>query len=297
MSRVTTILVVSIGTLLFFCAVLTVFSFMLYYTGRELETGGRVSKASHSTCQDDDITNLKGVNIAINGKLRAFVVPVECSNGTGVIILNDESVFQSEYIVELAYDLGRHGYTVVVPDLLRGLSFDGESEYENWAASLNQSQVDILLNDSLDYIRRYHNIRSIGVVGFGWGGTQVVLASRYIGRVQAGVSFHPRPFSINAALSMLAPTLFIYAENDTSVHFSEVYKVQDIVNAAHRLLSSIDANDSFGGPPVFFDIFPNMTNGFTYRNDINGSQVSEMSAKAISDMYTWFRLYLPREYT
>ncbi|XP_077993783.1 carboxymethylenebutenolidase homolog [Glandiceps talaboti] len=238
-------------------------------------------------------------DINVNLDLSAYLVePVGSCRGA-VIVIHDIYGYELGATRLMADELATHGYTAIMPDLFRGNPWTGEGDYAEWRSSHPQERVDQDVQATLEYIHTNQSLKNIGVVGFEWGGRQVVLASgKFSNKIQVGVGFYGVPVDIMSSevLAMQAPTMLIFAQSDTVVSLERVYLMREALKAANRLLGQPSADDSvLSGPAAFVAIIEGADNGFVHRVNSSDPVAADMAEDAKQDMYTWLKRYLPTE--
>ncbi|XP_070536191.1 carboxymethylenebutenolidase homolog isoform X2 [Ptychodera flava] len=239
-----------------------------------------------------------GTVVSVNSDLSAYVVQPSESCKAAVVVVHDAFGFELGANRAVADDLARHGYTAILPDLFRGNPYSNRSvAFPVWLAGHPQSRIDGDLDSVLAYIRNDLGLQNVGIVGFCWGGGQVALASAPSrSRFQAGVAFYGVLISQQVALAMRAPTLLIFAQNDTVIPVASVHDTEEILQAGNRLLPDMNADESdLNGSPAFVKIFENVGHAFAHRGDRNNTAVQTTAEQAFSDMYTWLGRFLPNE--
>ncbi|XP_077994001.1 carboxymethylenebutenolidase homolog [Glandiceps talaboti] len=245
--------------------------------------------------RDDYIAN--GTDIVINANLSAYLVEPVGSCVGAVIVIHDIYGYELGATRLIADELATHGYTAIMPDLFRGNPWTGEGDFAEWRSSHPQERVDQDVDVTLEYLRVELEQRNIGVIGFCWGGKQVALASGPSAeRVQVGVGFYGVGITSDEALAMKAPTMLIFAQNDTVIPLDAVHVVENALQDENRLLDSPSADDAkLNGPAAYVKVFEDVGHGFVHRADRSDSVAAALAEEAKEDMYTWLERYLPLE--
>ncbi|XP_002732143.1 carboxymethylenebutenolidase homolog [Saccoglossus kowalevskii] len=296
--KIAIMLVLGILLLLGFTAAVLTFTLYrpLWSDGRDYTSGSSDEHLNEEQCELRDLGGTDPINstvLYITDDVMAYVVrPIGCSIKSAIVILHDEKGFESEASRQLANDLGMRGYVAVVPNMFTDSSMANKSTLHDWFQSLKDPCIEVCVEVTISYLREELGALNIGMVGFSWGGQKVAASAAIIGNIQATVIFYGLEISPEMALSMRAPTLLIYAQNDTMIHISDIYANEELLRAANRLLPRIDADDNgLNGSPVYIEVVENMGHGFLNQNDISSS---ESGSKAVNDMYWWLNKYLSK---
>ncbi|XP_070536197.1 carboxymethylenebutenolidase homolog [Ptychodera flava] len=244
---------------------------------------------------DDYVAN--GTDIAINNDVNAYLVEPIGSCLAAVVVIHDIYGYEMGATRLVADELASRGYTAVMPDLYRGNPWNGTGDFAEWKSQHPQDRIDRDVDATLDYIHTELDIANIGMVGFCFGGRQTVLASAPSpGRLQAGVGFYGVGTTTTEVLSMQAPTLLVYGQNDTGQPLEGVHVLQDALRDANRLLDDPTGDDSnLDGPASFIKIFDDVGHAFVHRADRNDPVAAAAADDAKQDMYYWLNRYLPTE--
>ncbi|XP_070536195.1 carboxymethylenebutenolidase homolog [Ptychodera flava] len=242
---------------------------------------------------DDYVAN--GTDIAINDDVNAYLVEPIGSCLAAVVVIHDIYGYEMGATRLIADELASRGYTAVMPDLFRGNPWNGTGNIVEWYSKHPQSRIDADVDATLDYIHAELDIENIGVVGFCFGGHQTVLASAPPpNRVRAGVAFYGVGTTSDEVLSMQAPTMLVYGQNDTIQSVEDVYVLEEALGDADRFLDDLTADDSnLNGPAAFVKVFDDVGHAFVHRADRNDPVAAAASREAKQDMYYWLERYLP----
>ncbi|XP_070536184.1 carboxymethylenebutenolidase homolog isoform X2 [Ptychodera flava] len=239
----------------------------------------------------------------VNSNLTAYVSqPREMSCKGAVLVFHDIFGLDIGANRAAADELARNGYTAVLPDLFRGNPWTSSSDWRQfgiWMSGHPQERINNDVDATLEFIEQSLDYDDIGIVGFCWGGTQVILGTaRLAARIKAGISFYGsvQVMTPQDILAMRAPTLLVHAENDTVVPLAAVQNQEILLQDANRLLRSVDDNDANIDPSLvtFVKVFEGVEHGFAHRGDRNDPFIMQAAAEAFSDMYTWLDKYLPK---
>ncbi len=141
----------------------------------------------------------------------------------GAVVLHDLSGLNNN-IRGMARNLATAGYAVVAPDLLSPqggtAGFRGvDAEVQKAAAATTAAAVAEQATSALSYAKSHGGGggRGLGLVGFGWGGTQALLYAAGRTDVAAIVAFYPDPKLVLPVLPKIsAPVLIVFAGDDAA---------------------------------------------------------------------------------
>ncbi len=109
---------------------------------------------------------------------------------------------------------------VVMPDFFRGTVAPTGTNRSEWLARVgNWSKVSNELITVADWIHTSSPTDQIGLIGFCWGGLQVVRACSNLSTIFiTGVSIHGSQITVNEVKQLKQPMLFMAASNDPPLH-------------------------------------------------------------------------------
>jgi dienelactone hydrolase len=165
---------------------------------------------------------------------------------------------------------------VVMPDLFRGTVAPNEN-ISSWSASVgNWSRVSNDLTNVAHWIHGSSPNDKIGLVGFCWGGLQVVRACSNLSTLFfTGISIHGSSLSANEVRQLKQPMLFIAAGNDPPLQ-------PNISNAIEQGNPEISKKSEY-------KTYSNMRHGFVAA----GANYSDpANVDAINDVHLTVRNYL-----
>jgi dienelactone hydrolase len=168
---------------------------------------------------------------------------------------------------------------VVMPDFFRGTAAPTNGSLAAWLAGVgNWSQVSTDLKNVADWVYRSSSTNEIGLVGFCWGGLQVVRACSNLSTIFfTGISIHGSSLTADNIKHLQKPMLFIAAGNDPPLEPN----VSSVIEQ-----SNIDISKQ-----CEYKTYSNMTHGFVaaganYSNPAN--------VVAIDDVHLTVRNYLDK---
>jgi dienelactone hydrolase len=116
----------------------------------------------------------------------------------------------------LAYQYSAH---VVMPDFFRGTAAPTDGSLVTWIDGVSDwSKVSVDLINVANWLRNSYSANQIGLVGFCWGGLQVVRACSNLSTIFfTGISIHGSSITVNEVSQLKQPILFIAAGNDPAL--------------------------------------------------------------------------------
>ena len=170
---------------------------------------------------------------------------------------------------------------VVMPDFFRGTVAPADfSQLSSWLAGVGDwSSVSRDLRVVSDWLRTTGSSDQIGVIGFCWGGLQVVRAcSNLSATFFAGVSIHGSSITPGEVRPLQRPILFIAASNDPPLQPN----ISSVIEQSNPNLSA----------RFEYKTYSNMRHGFVSA----GANYSDMeNVQAIDDVHLTVRNFLSRQ--
>ncbi|XP_070559966.1 carboxymethylenebutenolidase homolog [Ptychodera flava] len=229
----------------------------------------------------------RGEDIEITSDLKAYLSrPLGNLKLKGALILmSDMSGYSTSTSRLLADSIAEKGYTILMPNFFRNNPWNQHSgvnpldptkpsmfsdPYEEWLASHPQDRVDGDMDASLDYLQQNLSVSSVSVIGFCWGGFQVMLASgKYADKFRAAVGFYAvkiAPNMVEIALAMNTPTLLMFGELDKIMPLDTISEMENAVREANRLtIGASGDNSKLDGPAVKIKVFKGVGHAFAHR--------------------------------
>jgi dienelactone hydrolase len=167
---------------------------------------------------------------------------------------------------------------VVMPDFFRG-TVAPTNGMPAWLAGVgNWSKVSSDLISVANWLRNSPSIKQIGLVGFCWGGLQVVRACSNLSDLfSTGISIHGSSITVTEVEQLKKPMLFIASGTDPQLQPT----ISDAIERANPNISK----------QCEYKTYPNVTHGFAaaganYSNPVN--------VEAIDDVHLTVRNYLDK---
>lgn len=152
--------------------------------------------------------------------------------------------------VRLADELAADGYVVLAPDLFRGkLAISSPGAFV-LKATTPKEQIAADVDAARQFLSELPEVdpERIAVMGFGFGGTQAMLAgTRWKDNGATGVFYGPAPIQDSADLGELgrsAPLLAIYGAEDRSIPLTQVEQFRSILRGRDAEVQVYDGVDS-----------------------------------------------------
>ena len=168
---------------------------------------------------------------------------------------------------------------VVMPDFFRGTAAPTTGSMTTWLAGVgNWSKVSIDLQNVANWLHNSYSTNQIGLVGFCWGGLQVVRACSNLSELfLTGISIHGSSITVNEVSQLQQPMLFIAASNDPALE-------PNISNAIEQ--SNINISKK-----CEYKTYPNMRHGFVAAG---ANYSNPENVIAIDDVHLTVRNYLDK---
>ena len=158
---------------------------------------------------------------------------------------------------------------VVMPDTFRGTAAPKNGNRTAWSATVgNWSRVSNDLISVANWLRNTSPTKQIGLVGFCWGGLQVVRACSNLSNIfSTGISIHGSRITATEVQQLKQPMLFIAASNDPALQ-------PNISNAIEQANPTISKQCEY-------KTYPNVTHGFVaaganYSNPVNVAAIDDV---------------------
>jgi carboxymethylenebutenolidase len=197
------------------------------------------SAAAQITIPSEFDTSLESIAVAFrgaNGMTLGYQSQQKAGGPhPGVVLVHDITGLTSG-IRGVARNLATSGYAVVAPDFLSPqggtASFRGvEADVKRAVGATATTAVVAQATSALTYVKGHGGSsgRGLGLLGFGWGGTQSLLFAAGRTDIAACVAFYPDPQQVLKVLPKItAPILVIFAGEDPATSAG----VQPIEHAA-----------------------------------------------------------------
>jgi len=168
---------------------------------------------------------------------------------------------------------------VVMPDVYRGTSRPTTGDMNPWLTTVNNwTRMSDDLTDVANWLRTSYGKKQIGLVGFCWGGLQVVRACSNLSDLfTTGISIHGSRLTPDEVRLLKKPMLFIAAGNDPALE--------------PNISSAIESADFELSKKCQYETFNNSRHGFVAA----GANYSDPdNVQAINDVHKIVYNYLDR---
>ena len=172
----------------------------------------------------------------------------------------------------------QYSVNVVMPDFFRGTvspvvnASEWRNEINNW------TRVSTDLRTTADWLQKTYSTNKIGLVGFCWGGLQVVRACSNLSTLfLTGISIHGSRLTPTEVSQLKQPMLFIAARNDPALQPN----ISDAIEQANPTISK----------QCEYKTYSNMSHGFVAAG-ANYSNPDNVAA--IDDVHLTVRNYLDK---
>lgn len=158
--------------------------------------------------------------------IRAYVTRAPVDSGRAVLVIQDIFGWQLPNTRYMADMIASNGFTTILPDFFVGQEPwdpNGDwSTFPEWLKTRNARKIDKEVDAALRFLKQHCGARSIGAVGFCWGGVAVHHVMTTYPEFRAGVSIYGIIREPGDVYALKNPTLFMFAENDTVIPLEQV---------------------------------------------------------------------------
>ncbi|XP_077987555.1 carboxymethylenebutenolidase homolog [Glandiceps talaboti] len=243
-----------------------------------------------------------GEEIDITNELKAYICTPQGDKPPTVAVIVYHDIYGWELPANrvVVDNLANHGYLAIMPDFFHGTPWSPEKfgdttveKYRTWISCHPQGRVDNDTKTTAQYIQNILGIDSIVIIGFCWGGLQIVLQTCHSDAMfKAAVGFYAVELTPQDVLTMKAPTLLIFGSEDKTYPIERIKTLQHALSTANRLIdSSREDEGHLSGPAAMIKIFDGMGHRFVHRGDRNDAIVQKSAEEAMDDMYTFLQKY------
>ncbi|XP_042664549.1 carboxymethylenebutenolidase homolog [Centrocercus urophasianus] len=216
--------------------------------------------------------------------IKAYVSKPSTSTDKAVIVIHDVFGWELPNTRYIADMLTTNGYVAILPDFFVGQepwkpSYDPAIFYE-WVKFRDPSKIDKEVDVVMKYLKKHCDAKSIGVVGFCWGGIAVQHLMLKNPHLRTGVSLYGVIKLFDDKSSFLHPTLFIFAEKDEVIPLEQVKELEQKLKENTKVDYEVK-------------IYPGQTHGFVHRKkeSIN-PQDKPYIEEGRRDMINWLNKYM-----
>jgi len=203
-----------------------------------------------------------------------------------IVFIYDIGGFDSGRTREIMDNLAARGYFVILPDLFRGKSYNGDFSFFSWLQTLTWDSVkNDLVNKVYPYLEQ-KGFKNWGMIGACFGGWVVMQSSIETDKVVAGISYHP---SLQGRI-----------DNSTMNTMGELVKSPQLVittmqepdqvkpnGVMHKQLETRFSNTSM------FKLYPGEDHGFVTRGNMTNSTTEIAVNESIEMTYEFLEKIMP----
>ncbi|KAK7940354.1 hypothetical protein WMY93_003680 [Mugilogobius chulae] len=216
--------------------------------------------------------------------IKAYVVKPKTASEKAIIVIQDIFGWKlpnTRYITDM---IASNGYIAVLPDFFIGKepwspSRDW-SEFNAWLEDKKPANIKKEMDATIKFLKNKCGAKSIGVVGFCWGGVATHYAALQYPEIKAGVSLYGAIRAMEDRFDLKCPTLFIFGEIDNHIPLEQVKDLEVKLKEKCKVNYQVK-------------IFPGQTHGFVHRKreDINPEDTPKIQ-EARRDMLNWLKKYM-----
>ena len=245
--------------------------------------GPRTSYATQVDPNDPALNSTSVTYTSADGQsIQAYLTRSKKDGALPGIVVIHENRGLNDHIRDVARRLAKEGYVVLAPDLLTRLggtaSFPADSATEA-IRKLDEEMITKDLTGAVSYLKGQNFVRAnkVGVVGFCWGGGNVLLISTRNKDLAAAVVYYGRsPKNLDDVKNISAPVLGHYGEKDAGIT-SQVPKLEEAMKQH--------------GKSFEYKVYPGAPHAFN--NDTNPQRYNAEAAKeAWSRTLEFFKKHL-----
>ncbi|KAJ8010873.1 hypothetical protein DPEC_G00079660 [Dallia pectoralis] len=229
-------------------------------------TTNMANEAKPCPCDIGDRLEYRGVGQEVQIEhIKAYVVKPPSHSDKAVIVIQDIYGWQLANTRYMADMLASNGYTAVCPDFFTGKEAwnpAGDwSTFQQWLEDKKPTDINKEVDAVLRFLKDQCGARSIGAVGFCWGGVATHYLALQYPEVKAGVSVYGIVREREDRYDLKSPTLFIFGEKDDVIPLDQVSALEKNLK---EKCTTVDYQ---------VKIFSGQTHGFVHRKkeDINSA--------------------------
>ncbi|XP_068091530.1 carboxymethylenebutenolidase homolog [Hyperolius riggenbachi] len=216
--------------------------------------------------------------------IKAYVTKPQKATDKAIIVVQDVYGWElpnTRYFADL---LASHGYTSVVGDFFVGQepwnATRDRSEFFKWLDTRPADKAYVQVEAILRYLKNECHAKSIGIIGFCWGGIVTHYAMLRFSELKAGVAFYGLVREECDKYDLKSPTLFIFGENDPLIPLQQVESLDQKLKENCKVDYKVK-------------VYPKQNHGFAHRKkeDINPEDKPYI-LEARKDMLEWVMKYV-----
>lgn len=243
------------------------------------------NEANPCPCDLGDEFDYKGLGEEIQVEhIKAYVSKPKTTTDKAIIVVQDIYGWELSNTRLMADMLAANGYTAVVGDFFVGKepwhpSNDRAGLFawiQTRPAQNAYNEIDALLR----YLKEKCNAKTIGIIGFCWGGVVTHYAMLKYPELKAGVAFYGIVREDVDKYDLKNPTLFIFGEDDPIIPLQQVTSLDENLKQHSKVDYKVK-------------VYPKQSHGFAHRKkeDINPADKPYI-LEARKDMLDWLNKYM-----
>ncbi|KAM0751010.1 alpha/beta-hydrolase [Meredithblackwellia eburnea MCA 4105] len=257
-----------------------------------------VSGHLHEGTPQGSVKQLDGLDVYVTGD--------PANKDKTIVYVTDIFGFQLNNARLLADEIAANGFYVVIPDLFKNDSLDGElilkiaprtslpersvvqkgvemtsvmASLGPWLVRQREAVVKPILESFVNELKKDVAIKKIGATGYCFGGRYSILLAH--GLVDAAVACHPSFLGVPADIEGIkAPVSIAVGEKDEMFSAEDQEKTQALFN------------NELKGVPTQFKVYPDQVHGFAVRGDINVETEKAAKEAVTEQTVEWFKKHL-----
>lgn len=195
-----------------------------------------------------------------------------------IVIATDIYGFDFNNVRLVADKLASGGYTVYIPDILKGDPVKPGDDLPEWLKSHTPEVTTPIYSGFLTQLRgEVGSSAFIGSIGYCFGAKYVIQQSTAEGVLDASAIAHPSFVSIDEVAAVKKPLLIAAAETDP------IFTVE-LRHQTEAKLAEIKARYQL-------TLFSGVSHGYSVRGDLSVPEVRYAAWKTLTDQIAWFNLF------
>ncbi|XP_044151661.1 carboxymethylenebutenolidase homolog isoform X1 [Bufo gargarizans] len=216
--------------------------------------------------------------------IKAYISKPKTSTDKAIIVVQDVygwELSNTRYFADL---LASQGYIAVLPDFFVGQkpwnSTYDHADFFKWLETRPADKAYREADAVLRYLKEQCQAKSIGVIGFCWGGIVTHYLMLKYPELKAGVAFYGLVREECDKYNLLNPTLFIFGENDPLIPLEQVRSLDEKLKEHSKVDYKVK-------------VYPKQNHGFAHRKkeEINPDDKPYI-LEARKDMLDWLKKYV-----
>jgi len=259
-----------------------------------------ISGHLHEGTPKGTVEKLDGLDVYVTGDVA--------NKAKTVVYVTDIFGFQLNNARLLADEIASNGFYVVMPDLFKNDSIDGElllkiapraslperstiqagldqtvvmASLGPWLVRQREAVIKPLLESFVTELRKDAAIKKVGATGYCWGGRYSILLTHNL--VDAAVACHPSFLGVPADLEGIKAPVSIAVGDKDGMYSDADQEATKKFFAEQLTPKGIDTD---------FQLYVDQVHGFAVRGDINVEAEKAAKEKVTSQTVEWFKKHL-----